>query len=248
MPTKTVPKNQLPGNGTIGYTTVCFDYEWVVNPAKERRCGWKTPFLGVEYCRCGYFNSPDWVAVRHEAEVNITGAQRGVGHIGGDFWPCFRAKSGQRKGTVTDRFPESYWHSLNTAGFLLGAGTAGPLGTARLEIVIEGVQECEARITIEAALTDSALKTKLGDDLARRAQDTLDERQLAMWKARGATDDDLQKLGVVKSNCFGGALDFDKKWGPTRAAGRKWFFETWAERTARLYALAGEVEKKLAGK
>ena len=149
---------------------------------------------------------------------------------------------------MTDRFPESYWHSLNTMSFLLGAGPAAPQGTARLEVVTEGVQECEARIAIESALIDSAKKAKLGEDLAKRAQDTLDEHQLAMWKARGATDDDLQKMGVIKLTTFGGGMDTDKKWGPTRAAGQKWFFETWKDRTAKLYAIAGEVEKKLAEK
>jgi hypothetical protein len=248
VPTKVVPKPQMPGNGMIGYTTVCFDYEWVLNPAKDRRYGWKSPFLGVEYCRFSYLNSPGWSAIRHEVEVNITGAQRGLGHVGGDFWPCLRAKNGTRNATVTDRFPESYWHSLNTMSFVLAPGPTGPVGTARLEIITEGVQECEARIAIEAALTDAALKAKLGDDLAKRAGDTLDERQLAIWKARGTTDDDFQKFGVIKLNSMSNGIDLDKKWGPTRAAGQKWFCDTWKDRTAKLYAVAGEVEKKLAEK
>ena len=97
---------------------------------------------------------------------------------------------------MNDRYPESYWHSLNIGSWLLAPGPAGPVGTARLEVFREGLQECEARIAIEDALTNPALKGRLGDELAKRAQETLDERQLAIWKGRGATEQDFKKFGL----------------------------------------------------
>lgn len=57
----------------------------------------------------------------------------------------------------------------------------------RLEVFRQGAQEVEARIRIEKALTDPEKKAKLGEALAKKAQDVLDRRQLymAVVKASG---------------------------------------------------------------
>ena len=244
----TIPKGQVQGIATVAYTAVALDFQYVLNPAKGRMYGWKKPMLHAQYWRFGFFNSSSMTTIRSEAEACITGNQRGVGHIGGDFWPCMRNKAGKRTGSVTDRYPESYWHSLNIGGYLLGPGQDGPVGTARLENFKEGIQECEARIAIETALTDPALKAKLGDELAKRAQQTLDERQMAIWKARGADEADFEKNGVVEQYRTIYDLE-DKKWKNTAPAGLKWFLSSgWAERTAKLFTVAGEVQKKLGGR
>jgi hypothetical protein len=229
---------------SLGATDAALDFQYVLSPAKDRHYGWKKPMLHALYWRFGCFNSWPLSTIRSEEECNITGNQRGIGHLGGDFWPCFKNKSGKRTGTVNDRYPESYWHSLNIGAWMLAPGPAGPVSTVRMEVFREGVQECEARIAVEDALTTPALKAKLGDELAKRAQETLDERQLAIWRARGATDDDFQKFGLV-SQYRDYIFTLAEKWKPTAAAGLKAFITGgWAERSGKLFTLAGEVQKK----
>ncbi len=59
---------------------------------------------------------------------------------------------------------------------MLGKGRAGPVPTVRSEAFRENLQEVEARVFIERALTDEATKARLGDDLAARCRSALDER------------------------------------------------------------------------
>ena len=241
-PTNT--KGELYGLASIGYTAVALDFQYTLNPAKGRTYGWKKPALHGQYWRFSYFNNSTHSKIRHEAECNITGNQRGLAHIGADFWFAMKDKQGRRRGTVAERYPQSYWHSLNIGGWLLGPGPDGPAGTARLEVFREGVQECEARIAIETALTDDALKARLGPRLAKRAQDVLDERHVSMWKARGATEADLQH-GLVER--YRDMYGMWKDWNG--AAGNTWFLGSgWQGRTAQLYTVAGEVQTALSAK
>ena len=52
----------------------------------------------------------------------------------------------------------------------------GAVPTVRLEMIREGLQECEARIYVEKALLDEGLKAKLGEALAVKCREALDER------------------------------------------------------------------------
>ena len=232
------------GSADIGYAAVALDMYFALNPAKapQRYYGWKYSTLHAQYHRFHVFNGPLF-NVRYEAERLITGNKRGLAHIGADFWPCVRDKAGRRKGNVTDRYPESYWHSLNIMGWMLAPGPDGPVGTARLDIFREGIQECEARIAIETALSDGALKSKLGADLANRAQDYLDERMVAIWKGVGVSDEDRQKtplLTAYRDWYFGVGKRLDTK------GGLAWFLASgWQDRNAKLFDLAAEVERKL---
>jgi len=228
----------------VGLAMIALDFDFNANPETKRMYGWKKPYAQLHCWQFPrfYFSACSLSTARQEVEVNITGGQRGIGHIGADFWPCFRNKAGVRNAIVTDRWPQAYWHSLNVGDFLLGAAPAGPVGTARLEVLREGLQECEARIAIEAALTDEAAKAKLGPDLAARAQKILDERQRALWLAKGATEEDLA-LPDFRQKFWDMWL---KKWDSSK--GNAWFLASgWQKRTARLFATAGEVERKLAG-
>ena len=101
---------------------------------------------------------------------NITGGQRGGGRMGGDFWKVVRGAKGVRSGAVWARYPENNWRNLDLIDWFLAPGPEGPVATARLENLREGVQECEARIIIESALTNADRKSQLGEDLASRAQ------------------------------------------------------------------------------
>lgn len=237
------PEGALYKEASVGYTAAALDFQYTINPAKDRTYGWKKPILHGQYWRFQFFNASLLNAVRSEAERNITGWQRGLARIGADFWYAMKDKRGRRVATVAERYNESYWHSLNIGGWLLGPGPDGPVATARFEVFREGVQECEARILIESALTTPAAKGRLGAELAKRAQQVLDERQVALWKARGATQADLDR-GLVPQyrEIYGMAKGWDEK------GGQRWFMESnWQGRTAALYTVAGEVARKLGG-
>ncbi len=241
-------KKLLHGVARVGYTAVALDFQYVINPEKDRRYGWKKPMLHGLYWRFGTINANSLPWVRHELECNITGNQRGLARIGGDFWPAFKGAGGRRTGTVTDRFPESYWHSLNVGAYLLAPGPDGPVGTVRLEVLREGAQECEARIFIEDALTDPAKRAKLGDDLAARCQQLLDDRQRDLWRSRGAQDEDFQRDGLVSeyrtmlNEIVGG------RWKNTAGPATQEYISSakWRQLESKLFACAGEVAKRLA--
>ncbi len=232
---------QLYGIATIGYTAVALDHQYTINPAHGRSYGWQKDILHAQYWRFQYFNTKSMVTIRTEPEANITGNQRGLARIGADFWFTIKDKRGRRVGTVTDRYPHSYWHSMNITGWLLAPGSDGPVGTARLETFTEGVQECEARIAIEKVLTNEKLRAQLGSNLAEKAQWILDERQIALWKGRGA-DDAAMSNGLVAA--YRDLMAMQKTWDAK--AGNDWFVASgWQDRNAQLYAVAGEVASKL---
>ena len=243
LPGKSLGK--VNGIAAVGYVAVALDHQLCINPVVERLEGWKKPVLHAQYWRFQYFNTNPLCTVRNEMACQITGWQRGIGHLGADFWPCLRSKAGKRVGVVTDRFPQSYWHSLNIGSYMLGPGPDGPVGTARLEVLREGIQECEARLAIEDALADASLRARLGDDLAKRARDLLDQQQLDLWKARGLAEADLQLGAVREYRTFIG--DITKRSNPK--AGQQWFLTSlWKDRSGKLFTLAGQVAAKLQAK
>jgi hypothetical protein len=83
------------------------------------------------------------------------------------------------RGSLAERYTETGWGqlSLRCCGLsILSPGKDGAISTARLEMFRENLQEIEARIFIEKALTDPVQKAKLGEELADRAQKLLDQR------------------------------------------------------------------------
>ena len=225
------------GRGKIGgkpfiYGTNIWQLQFCPDPAKERGYGWKVPYLVAQFDRFMFFNTFPLAALRCDAEFNITGKQRGVGKIGADFWYAVKDKNGNRVGTVTDRYPQSKWRSLDIVSSVLAPGPDGAVATLRYEVFREGVQECEARIAIEAALTDPALKAKLGDDLATQCQAELDDRLVTYWKCFGSLDD-------TRGECW--------RSGEGKSPADARFIEArWQQRSWKLYSLAGEVTRKLA--
>jgi len=118
------------------------------------------------------------VTRKHKAEKKDYGLH-GQGRLGADFWPVIGGKRG-RKHPLAGRYTETAWGqmSLRCCGCnILSPGTNGAVSTVRLEMLRENVQEIEARVFIEKVLADSAKKAKLGDELAKRAQEILDERK-----------------------------------------------------------------------
>ncbi len=128
----------------------------------------------------------------------------GRGRMGADFWPVLKpsdwkglkAANAREKKTnsVAARYPESDWSQLNLdrgAEAILAPGPHGAMPTENFEQLRQGIQECQARISIEKAI----LAGKLAPDLAKRCQTLLDQRT---WRIRG--------LGSVAGNTGGGGL------------------------------------------
>jgi len=234
------PGRTLHGLAAVGYNTHVRRNEYRTDPAGKRLYGWRRPDLSAQYQRDRGFERAPASTWRHVQEINITGAQRGIGRVGGDFWPAVRDKRNRRQGAVWQRYPQSSWSNLNLYTSLLAPGPNGPVATTHFEAFREGVQECEARIFIERALTDEKLKSRLGADLAQRAQQTLDARVLPMWRSlctfqlTGRDDNYATRLG----------------WGRVPGiAGHYWFLGSgWQKRSEELYSLAAAVAGKLPGK
>ena len=218
-------------------------YVWNVEYAKdtgESRLGWKRPELYAEFRRFGSLNTWPASTIMLFPELQITGIQRGLGRVGADFWPVVKDRQGQPRGWLWAQYPQSLWHSCNLSSHMLVPGPDGPVASVRYEQMREGVQQCEARIAIEAALTDDALKTKLGPELAARCQALLEDRGLDMLKAFSTLQLTSRDYAMSSNNWYLGCGG-----GP----GHLWYAGSgWQDRAQELYGLAGEVERKLAGK
>jgi hypothetical protein len=118
---------------------------------------------------------------------------------------------------------------------MLAPGVEGPVATTRLEAFRQGLEECEARVFIDQALVDKGLRAKLGEGLAQRCQDVLDERNWCTIKGMAH----LQLCG--QGWLYAGWYDME---GP---AGHIWFLGSgWERRAEELFALAGQVRQKIA--
>ncbi len=161
---------------------------------------------------------------------------RGFAPWGGDFWPVLRGRSGSHD--IIARYndpsaahwdPRSTWSTtaLNSyqVTYVVTPGREGPVAGVRLEVLREGLQEAEARIFVQNALLDDALRARLGEALARRAKAFCDERTRA--------------------------LRYLSEYSIASAAKEPWpshfIFDPhpWRERSARLYELAAEVARAL---
>ena len=226
------PIRKVHGIGDVVYQACVWNIGF---PGDTSMMGWKGKWLVAQYQR-GNQNAASAARWRHGAEVNIAGRQRGIGRLGADFWFAVKDKHGRRVGTVAGRYPESAWRNLNLYSHFLAPGPDGPIATNRFEAIREGVQECEARIAVERALSDPVLREKLGDELAGRAKQILDERLLYMWKGFST----LRLCGPRWTRAT------STPWRGSGVPGHVWFLGSgWQQRSEKLYVLAGEVSKRL---
>jgi len=235
------PDYRVHGLGRIGYQA-CVWYTRFADGVhthgktwtEESLHGWNQEQLTVAFERNTGLDAFPLTRWRQMGETNVTGGQRGMGRLGADFWRVIKDARGRRRGRVYERFPESLWMNLNIPNALLAPGPDGPVATTRFEALREGVQECEARIAIERALTDDRMRARLGPDLAGRCEALLEERMNVMWKSLSG----LQLTGPGWANATGW------RW-IQGVAGHNWFLASdWQARSLKLYALAGEVAKK----
>jgi glycosyl hydrolase family 123 len=204
--------------------------------------GWNREKLFAEYARGGVFNECPATRLRQAIEFNVTGRQRGLGRIGADFWPAIKNKYGERVGNVAARYPQSGWRNLNLYSSLLGPGTDGPVATWRFEAFREGCQETEARIVIEQALLDKALRARLGEPLARRCEALLRRRTIMMLKS-------LPNHRLTGPDHWYVTTGYTYWHRMANPVGHHWFIGSgYQERSRRLFAAAGEVARALEGR
>ena len=212
------------------YTKAIFGYRAVVylRTAHEKSlAGWSRPELVAYFHRGNRLEDAHSATWRTIPAFAIAGSWRGVGRVGGDFWKVIRDKNGKRVARVPERYPQSNWRNLDIYTALLAPTEVGAAVTTRYEHLREGVQECEARVVVERAVTDEALRAKLGDDLVARCEKALEEHLRALQLLRGWT-------GKTVPHCLSSGTDL----------GASWFLSSgWEERAERLFALAGEVER-----
>lgn len=223
----------LHGEAAVGYESVVWDIEYG-NPDDEQRVyGWQREQLVLAHYRMRGMNGFYPTRMRTVPELNMTGPQRGLGRVGGDFWWAIKDRRGRRGGTVTDRYPQSLWRNLDIRACILAPGPDGAVPTARYMHFIEGLQEAEARVFIERALLSQ--EERLGDDLAERCRALLDERHRAAWR-EAARDEAFLEAG--------GHADLAPH--QKDKVGYEWFVTSgWQARTEELYSLAGEVQRRL---
>jgi hypothetical protein len=146
----------------------------------------------------------------------------GWGEVGADFWPV-KIQPGDRE---AKRLDARYvgWGSLSltdTLEALLGAGKTAPTHSCRTQMLRESQQEAEARVFVQNALLDDALKARLGPELAKQCQQTCDDRTRELFYCTVYFGENGDEYGRVFNQ------------------------ERWEEQTEKLYAAAGSVAKAL---
>jgi len=172
----------------VGYLTTVWGAGSIPDPATKRCYGWKTPFMAAVYPRlrtapCGEGlrnnSAPLLYRMAVERALLSTAGLRGIGRCGADFWPVSTDRRGRPRSVLGRYAAASAWHGgwiWYAFDYVIAPGPTGPVSTVRFEMLREGVQQAEARISLEKILTDPARRAGLGADLAARCQRILDER------------------------------------------------------------------------
>lgn len=127
------------------------------------------PRWGASFVRPGLYGQSSLMRYRTMAEATLQGNIRGMGQIGGDFWPLPIGTKGRLdtictgQGAVTPR--------VNTLA-MCSPGPDGAIFNERLEMFREGIQIYEALVYLQQALAAK----RVGDELASRIGVLLDER------------------------------------------------------------------------
>ena len=197
--------------------------------------GWKRDIFSPVFPRygagsMGHVRPESPLGVFHAlTEAYQASGYSGLGRAGADFWPVVGAsRTGSNKGgaSVISRVPT--WDRPGpptmTNHTFLHPAPDGAVATVRFELLRLGIQEVEARIFIEKALLDKEKRSKLGEDLARRAVALLDDR--VCWIRRAKQDaSTMYSVGT------------DASWlGYSQAA---------QDRASRLFEIASEISGKL---
>ena len=159
---------------------------------------------------------------------NALKTTRGIGPLGMDFWcvPSDESKGRKWHGGIPQPMEgqgaSNLSMSMQSSGIFLAPGPDGPVSTARFEMFREGLQECEARLLIEAILNDAGKRAILDAALVKECEELLAER------------DQFMSLSVFYSRGYG----YGEGW--------KWYESSgWEDRAYDLFVCAGKVAKSL---
>jgi glycosyl hydrolase family 123 len=202
----------------------------VVEPEKGHGYGWKNPFWLSYYPRPMKPTAPivDYRIIIESRLSSVpwnTGRWpkargiRGIGRFGAEFWKVLKDKRGRRRASLAARYPETYWGQL-----CLNYGVPYILGMGKNGPLATGRSE--------------AFRENMQEIEAR----VFIEKAL-LDKAKNA------KLGADLARRCREELDTRIRCS-LRASGEGsvWFISSgWEQRTRTLFALAAEVQEKLAG-
>ncbi|MHC4916803.1 MAG: glycoside hydrolase domain-containing protein [Planctomycetota bacterium] len=141
-------------------------------------------------------------AYRFITEAAMQGGIRGVGRVGGDFWPL---DLGDKRGRLYPMCDSQFAVGpVNNSKALLSPGPDGAIFSERLEMFREGVQVSEAIVLLqkaaEAGKFDAARLKKLLDDRARHYLRTRPGQNGSWWSMEcsgwQARDRELFKLAA----------------------------------------------------
>ena len=124
--------------------------------------GWNNEFRQLTSLRFGLV-SPDrpLINFRTAPEGSTEREWRGFTGMGMDFWIVNHPTTGKRESTMIQH--GRGWPRMHTDNIraLAAPGPRGALETTRYEMILEGIQELEARITLERVLTHDTLRAQL---------------------------------------------------------------------------------------
>jgi len=231
-------------------------FEWDSKP----KYGWKNPSIKLPWIRLSSermsrkgWKADPYVTVpmsifRLLGEYCIqSGAYRGFGRMGLDYWPVTEDERGQKNMlSIQGRYPSSSWRqSDEMISCIVPPGPNGALSSSKLEMMREGLQETEARIFLESVLIDPAKKGKLPAALATRAQEVLDARVKALQMNL-----DKPSIAGFQSESRGRnaspeltGISYGGMYAARHSAiFQQWFMESgWQQRSEALFSVAGEV-------
>jgi len=176
---------------------------------------------GVAFCGHARDRHREWSdlwAIRGIAEEQIMKGNHGADPIGADLWPA------QVKGRIiSGNWANAALGPGNCTRAFLAPGPDGAIGTERFEALREGIQIAETILFIQDALNAG----KLDAELAKRANEVLDERSAKM----------LEGYPMSKGQYPQPSYNDE--------AFRKFFVPGAAEREDKLFAVAADVAKAL---
>lgn len=148
--------------------------------------GWKDLDANVHKVYCGRACMTEHGPLhnyRAYGDVAVAGSSNGFGRLGIDIWPVRKDDDDQPRRAVhgTGGWGNLYRHNPRSIAY---PGANGAIGSIRFELLREGLQEAEARIFIEKAVTDDETADFLGEEIARRYAELSRER-LAYRNAGG---------------------------------------------------------------
>ena len=120
--------------------------------------------------------------MRYDAEFNITGKQRGIGRIGGDYWLSPGTAAARAERRCRGAYPQSKWHNWDIGSWLLAPGPGGAGGHRPLRERPRGTcRSARPASSSRRRSPPTVPRARAGRRTGPRCQETLDARLLDLW-------------------------------------------------------------------